>query len=102
MSYNADLRGIVEDMFRKQRRVRCSVASFSQIGALIVDSPLLATLPEVVAAHERRMHPVLATARLPFDLSGAASELLWPSSSDDDEAHRFVRELLVRITRPDK
>lgn len=101
VSYNADLRGIVEDMFRKQRRVRCSVASFSQIGTLIVDSALLATLPEVVAAHERRLHPVLATAQLPFDLSGAASELLWPRASDDDEALRFVRELLVRITRPD-
>jgi LysR family transcriptional activator of mexEF-oprN operon len=99
VSYNADLRGIVEDMLQKQRRVRCSVASFSHIGALVEDSPLLATLPAAVAEHVCQLHPPLATASLPFDLSGAATELLWPAASEEDEANRFARELLIETTR---
>ena len=99
VSYNADLRGIVEDLFHKQRNVRCSVASFSNLGALVEGSALLATVPAAVAEHICRLHPKLATAELPFDLSGAASELLWPQATDDDEACKHVRDLLVEIAR---
>src|SRR5262249_27649421 len=35
VSYNGDLRGIVEDLFGKARRTRCSIASFANLGALI-------------------------------------------------------------------
>ena len=97
VSYNADLRGIVEDLVHKQRRVRCSVASFSHIGAIVEDSTLLATIPGPVADHLCRFHPKLATAQLPFDLSGAATELLWPQAAEDDEACRHVRRLLIEI-----
>lgn len=99
VSYNADLRGVVEDLFRKQRQVRCSVSSFSHLGSLIEGSPLLATVPAVVAEHLCSLHPRLATASLPFDLSGAAPELLWHVASDDDDACRFVRQLLVQLVR---
>ncbi|HET9627674.1 MAG TPA: LysR family transcriptional regulator, partial [Kofleriaceae bacterium] len=51
VSYNGDLRGIVEDSMRKQRKIRCSVSSFSNLGALIDGTALLATVPELVARH---------------------------------------------------
>lgn len=33
VSYNGDLRGIVEDPFEKTRKIRCSVSSFANPGA---------------------------------------------------------------------
>ena len=97
VSYNADLRGIVEDMLHKQRKVRCSVPGFSHIGALIEGSPRLATVPSVVAHWIVRQHPRLRSARLPFALHGTGIELLWPAAADDDPAGQLVRAELLAI-----
>jgi LysR family transcriptional activator of mexEF-oprN operon len=99
VSYNGDLRGIVEDLVGKQRRVRCSVSSFASIGALVDGSPLLATIPELVARQIQDVRPHLKTSPLPFPLPGAETELLWPTTVDDDEAGRFLREHIIRIAR---
>lgn len=97
VSYNGDLRGIVEDMLQKTRRVRCSVSSFANLGALIDGTAMLATVPAMVAAQIRAVRPHLATRALPFDLRGAPMELLWPSAADDDEPGRFLRTHIARI-----
>jgi LysR family transcriptional regulator, mexEF-oprN operon transcriptional activator len=99
VSYNGDLRGIVEDMLHKQRRIRCSVPSFANLGTLIEGTSLLATVPERVAGHIRSVRPKLRTLPLPFRLAGGASELLWPSTSDDDEPGKFVRARIVEIAK---
>jgi LysR family transcriptional activator of mexEF-oprN operon len=99
VSYNGDLRGVVEDFLHKQRRVRCSVSSFGHVAEMVNDSALLATLPEVIARHIQRRYPELRTAPLPIALAGAPVELLWPQGVDDDDACRFVREHLVRIAQ---
>ena len=97
VSYNGDLRGVVEDVLQKQRKVRCSVASFTHIGALVSGSTLLATVPAVVARKSRQFHPHLRMIGLPFTLQGTAIELLWPLAVDDDEASAFVRGLITKI-----
>jgi LysR family transcriptional activator of mexEF-oprN operon len=97
VSYNADLRGIVEDMFRKQRKIRCSVSSFAHIGALVDGTAMLATIPETVAEHIVAVRPHLRTTRLPFVAAGAYSELLWPRITDDDAACRFLRDKIIAI-----
>ncbi len=97
VSYNADLRGIVEDVVPRQRRVRCSVSSFANLGALIDGSPLLATIPDMVARQIREVRPHLRSARLPFTLPGAPVELLWPAAADDDAPTRFLRDAIVSI-----
>jgi len=97
VSYNADLRGIVEDLIRRPRNVRCSISSFANLGALIDGSPLLATIPATVANQIRAVRRHLRSTKLPFALQGAATELLWPGAADDDEPGRFVREAIVRI-----
>lgn len=97
VSYNGDLRGLVEDSSKKQRQVRCSVASFSSVGALIDGSDLLATVPEVVARHIRAVHPALRSCPLPFRVGGGPVELLWPAAVHDDEACRFLRERIAQI-----
>jgi LysR family transcriptional regulator, mexEF-oprN operon transcriptional activator len=97
VSYNGDLRGIIEDALNKQRRVRCSVSSFSHVGEIVEGSSLLATVPLVIVQHILALRPGLRTAQLPFQMTGSPLELLWPSSSDDDDANRFLREQLVAV-----
>jgi LysR family transcriptional activator of mexEF-oprN operon len=99
VSYNGDLRGIVEDFLGVSRRVRVSVPSFQGVGALVDGTGLLATVPEIVARQIQRTRPHLATAALPFELRGTAMELLHRTALADDEALRFVREQVVQIAR---
>lgn len=97
VSYNGDRRGILEDVHGVRRRVRVSVPSFHSIGAIVDASPLVATVPALVAARIRAVRPHLATAPLPFPLESSAIELLWRSGVDDDEAVRFVRARIAEI-----
>lgn len=99
VSYNGDLRGIVEDLLHKQRRVRCSVSTFANIGALVDGGPLLATVPALVAREIQGVRPHLRTSPLPFSLEGSSMELLWPVTVDGDEACAFLRERIVRVAR---
>lgn len=97
VSYNGDLRGIVEDVLQRPRTIRCSVSSFANVGAVIDGSALLATIPMLVARQIRAVRPHLRTAALPFELRGAPMELLWPAAADDDEPGRYLREHIERI-----
>jgi LysR family transcriptional regulator, mexEF-oprN operon transcriptional activator len=101
VSYNGDLRGIVEDMFDKARKVRCSVSGFANIGAIVDGTAMLATIPEMVAAKIRATRPHLRTKPLPSSLpiEGAHAELLWPSVTDDDEPCKFLRTKIRQIVR---
>ncbi|UJR82838.1 LysR family transcriptional regulator [Sandaracinus amylolyticus] len=99
VSYNGDLRGVVEDLAAVTRRVRCSVSTFHVLGAIVEGSALVATIPELVAREIRSTRPALRTAKLPFELRGAPMELITRSAVADDPAIRFVRDQVVRITR---
>jgi LysR family transcriptional activator of mexEF-oprN operon len=97
VSYNADLRGVVEDILGKTRRVRCSVSSFANLGAILVGTSLVATVPRMVAEHARVQYPALATAALPFVLPSTPVELLWSTAANDDASLRFVRQHIVAL-----
>jgi LysR family transcriptional activator of mexEF-oprN operon len=97
VSYNADLRGIVEDMLQKTRKSRCSVASFGNIPAIVEGSALLATVPRLFAKEAVARRPQLAWIELPVALPGGVTELLWPSATDDDAACHFVRERVTEL-----
>jgi LysR family transcriptional activator of mexEF-oprN operon len=97
VSYNGDLRGIVEDMTPRSRRVRCSVSSFAHVGALVDGGKLLATVPTLVADQLRASRPHLRATALPFELQSTPIELLWPAAADTDEACAFVRGHVMRI-----
>lgn len=99
VSYNGDLRGIVEDVLRKQRRIRCSVSTFANLGGILDGSALLATVPATVAHHLCKARPHLAIRTLPFALHGGPSELLWPTTTEDDGACRFLRDQIRAIAR---
>jgi LysR family transcriptional regulator, mexEF-oprN operon transcriptional activator len=97
VSYNGDLRGIVEDMFGKTRKVRCSISSFANLGAILEGTAMLATVPIMVALHIRESRPKLRTKPLPFPIRGSEMELLWPAATDDDPPGRFAREKIIEI-----
>ena len=97
VSYNGDLRGIVEDLLRVRRKVRISVPSFQSIGPIVEGSALLATVPVLVAGEVLRRYPKLRTTPLPFALPGGPMELLWRSTLDDDPALRFVMGHVAKI-----
>jgi LysR family transcriptional activator of mexEF-oprN operon len=99
VSYNGDLRGVVEDALGKTRNVRCSISSFNNLGGIVDGSPLLATVPALVAEPICHARPHLRTARLPFAMEGTAMELLWSVAEDDDDAGRFLREKIVSIAK---
>jgi LysR family transcriptional activator of mexEF-oprN operon len=99
VSYNGDLRGLIEDLFGKQRTVRCSVSSFSNLGAIVSGTRLVATVPRLVAHSICAIRPRLVTAELPFEVAGTPMELLWPAVAEDDAASRFVRELVTKLSR---
>ncbi len=99
VSYNGDLRGIVEDLFHKTRAVRCSVPSFAHIGALIEGSSMLATVPHLIADQIRAVRPHLKKKPLPFDIPGSGLDLLWPVASDDDGPCQFLRAKITDIAK---
>lgn len=98
VSYNGDLRGVIEDTFGKTRNVRCSVPSFSHVGALVDGTARLATIPEVIADATIELRPKLAKKKLPFDFPIVPAEMLWPLATDDDDACRYVRAKLEELT----
>jgi LysR family transcriptional regulator, mexEF-oprN operon transcriptional activator len=97
VSYNGDFRGVVEESFGRERRVRCAVASFGSIGAIVDGGRLVATVPIIVARQILRTRPHLRLSTLPFPHEPGTVELLWPRALDGDPACRFVREAIVRI-----
>lgn len=101
VSYNRDLRGLVEDLSRgaRVRDVRCSMPSFAHVGAVVQGGPLLATVPALVARSIQAARPALRTALLPFDSGGSPTELLWPLATDGDAAHVFFRDLVRRVAQ---
>lgn len=99
VSYNGDLRGVVEDLYGIQRRVRVSIPTFHGLGAILEDSTLVATVPGMVARDVMALRPFLRAMKPPFSMGSAPMELLWRSASEDDDAIRFVREAVVSLTR---
>ncbi len=99
VSYNGDLRGVVEDALGLARRVRVSVPSFQAVGALIEGSRLVATVPELVAREIRRTRPHLALLPPPFTVGRHPIELLSRAATRDDPAISFMRDNLREVVR---
>lgn len=97
VSYNGDLRGVIEETFGRQRRIRCAVASFSAIGAIVEGSRLVATVPTIFVEHVMRLRPKLRAAPIPFRHPPGTIELLWPKAVEVDPAVRLVRQAIEVI-----
>jgi len=99
VSYNGDLRGVVEDFLGVNRDVSISVPTFHSVGAVVEGSRLLATLPQMVARAILGQRPKLRIVDLPFGLGESPMELLWRTALADDRAVQFVMAHIRRIAR---
>ncbi len=97
VSYNQDVRGIVEDLLGENRKVRVSVSSFHAVGRLVEGSDLLATVPRLLAMDVLRERRALRISELPFELPRSPLELLTRASVADDPTIAFVREHIVAL-----
>lgn len=96
VSYAGDARGIVEDALGKARKVTVSLPSLSQVADVVDGSPLLATVPSILARHIRKTRPHLRTVPLPFSLEAVSLDLLWSRVTNEDVVARFIRGLVTR------
>ena len=101
VSYNGDLRGIVEDMFGKNRKVRCSVSELREHRRARRRHGDARDHPELVAAKILATRPHLKTKPLPptLPIEGSHAELFWPAVTDDDEPCKFLRAKIRQIAR---
>ena len=86
VSYNGDLRGFVEDSYGRERRVRCAVAMFSAVGAIVEGTALIATMPDIVAHQLVKRLPHLRLARFPLPRSTTAWTCYGPPRSTPTRA----------------
>ena len=93
VSYNHDMRGLIEDIFGKQRRVRCSLASFAHVADVVDGTSMLATVPTTIAGHALQMRPHLRTTKLPFDMPGRTGSL---RARQDHRARQGAATLTAR------
>jgi LysR family transcriptional activator of mexEF-oprN operon len=96
VSYAGDARGIVEDSLGRTRNVRVSLPALSHVAEVVDGSPLLATIPTLLARHIRETRPHLRTRPLPFSFEPGRLDLLWSRVTDDDAAARFIRGVVTK------
>jgi LysR family transcriptional activator of mexEF-oprN operon len=100
VSYEGSLRGLVEEKFGVERRVRISVPTVHSIGAMVDGSALVATLPDIVARQMRAPRPHLRIVPAPFGTpAGATMNLLSRRALADDGAVAFVAERIVAVVK---
>ena len=100
VTYASDSRGIVEDAFGKARNVRVSVPSFSYVADVVDGSPLVGTVPMMLAESVVKARPHLRIAPLPVAHPQGRLDLLWSRVTDDDRPASFLRGLVERLARP--
>ena len=65
---------------------------------MVQRTPVIATMVEALArAFAQQLD--LATSPVPVPIDDFAISMLWHSSYDQDPAHRWLREVLVRLGR---
>ena len=97
VSYNGDLRGYVEDYYKKTRDIRCSLHSFESVGPVIEGSNLVASIPRTTAVQIVKRHPKLAMREFDMNPGFGSISLLWLEANDDDPAAAFMREQIAKV-----
>jgi DNA-binding transcriptional LysR family regulator len=78
-----------------ERRIAASVGGFAAALALARGSELVATVPE---RHTGLLRGGMASFALPFARPGIAVSMLWHPRMDADQAHRWLRGLLLDVS----
>ena len=98
VSFAGRPRGYVDealDRLGRRRRVLLTVNQFSTAGRVVHRSDLLTVLPRSFVP-ATGFAPELATIDLPFEMPAIDVGLLWHRRHEEDTAHRWLRDTLVR------
>jgi DNA-binding transcriptional LysR family regulator len=79
----------------KKRTVAMVVPSFLAVPGLLMETDLLALIPETVARLSRN----IAFTKPPIDVAGFDVALAWHSRRDADPATAFLRDEIARVAR---
>jgi DNA-binding transcriptional LysR family regulator len=78
-----------------ERDIAATVGGFADALALARGADLVATVPE---RHTGRLREGMYSFALPFDLPGIAVSMLWHPRMDADQAHAWLRGLLLALS----
>ena len=94
-------RGVVDEALEaigRSRRLAATTPRFTTVPFMVQRTPVIATMVEALArAFAQQLD--LATSPVPVPIDDFAISMLWHSSYDQDPAHRWLREVLVRLGR---
>jgi LysR family transcriptional regulator, nod-box dependent transcriptional activator len=76
--------------YGQQRRVSCSVDSFSALPLLLLGTERVATVHRRLAAHSARALP-LQVLELPFEMPALQEVMAWPRHLQADPVHTWLR-----------
>jgi DNA-binding transcriptional LysR family regulator len=80
-----------------ERRIAASVGGFAAALALARGTDLVATVPE---RHTDGLRGGMHSFGLPVEVAGIAVSMLWHPRMDADQAHRWLRGLLLELSAP--
>jgi DNA-binding transcriptional LysR family regulator len=80
-----------------ERHVAAAVGGFAAALALARGTELVATVPE---RHTGRLREGMATFALPLAVPEPAVSMLWHPRMDADQAHRWLRGLMLEVSGP--
>jgi DNA-binding transcriptional LysR family regulator len=85
-----------------RRNIAVSVPNFSGVPAFLKGTPMLATMPQLLARTLMRDFascPVPLKGRTPADFDQLPMYLAWHRRSQNDAAHRYIRGLIEEISQ---
>ena len=94
-------RGVVDAALAaigKQRKLAATTPRFTTVPLHVQAAPLISTMVDQLAmTFAKRLG--LSTSPVPVPLDELTTSMIWHASYDHDPAHRWLREVLVRLSR---
>jgi len=93
--------GVVADALARRhldRRIPCEIPNMLVAPFILAETDMIAFLPKAIVDRFGPLVPL--TTRIPeIELDGFWTELIWHARSDDEPAHRWLRDRLSSIAR---
>jgi DNA-binding transcriptional LysR family regulator len=83
----------------QSRKVRLSVSAASSVPQVLLDTGLIASVPETFARHLASRWG-LEVRELPFAVPGYAVQMIWHANPSKSRSHQALRAAMVECTRP--
>ncbi|HUN26662.1 MAG TPA: LysR family transcriptional regulator [Steroidobacteraceae bacterium] len=96
--HTAPVEDLVRRLLNMEIEVRATAQSLLELPFMLPGTPLIATIPERIAALVAPIVP-LKTFALPFDALDSHEVLLWHKRNEPDPGHAWLRSLFIDVAR---